>query len=225
MEKTNKSDTNICDYNDSNIDLYYTLESQIKKMLTLNVEKQFKLMYEKLSPNEKKFFDEKSFNFQINWVLNVNTVYNNRGDICTSTLQKFFHSLFKEFNDEVEPVSEGGSDELISDSNSSNSISDRNLLKELKEEKTKFKNTFIELFNVYLILSLNGENLEVDGLNLNEYIGKFEIKNGFLNIFLKGKGKDMVDLMRSKNSKDKNKMKEITNENDFMVNNIFNKYL
>jgi hypothetical protein len=189
---------------DSQIDFYYTLENKLKHVLSRNVEKQFNLMYNKLSDKEKSFFNpiDTEVTFQINWNINVNALYNNRGDIFTSTLQKFFHTVFKQI-EESEETNEKSLDKL-----------DQGIV---KDEYIKFKNTFIEIFNVNLILSLGGENLELDELNLNDYFGKFEIKNGFLNIFMKGKGKEIIEKVKEKFSKDKKVSKEVQNESQFLV--------
>lgn len=199
-EQTDKQNTNA----DSQIDYYYTLENKLKQVLTRNVERQFELMYKKLSDREKSFFNpiDPEITFQINWNINVNSLYNNRGDIFTSSLQKFFHNVFVHF-EESEETCEKSSDK-----------SDQGII---KDEYIKFKNTFIEIFNVNLILSLGGENLEVDDINLNDYFGKFEIKNGFLNIFMKGKGKENIEKVKEKFSKDKKVSKEVQNESQFLV--------
>jgi len=221
---------------------YYFLENKIKELLSLQLEKQFFKMYEKLSPSEKKFFRESNFyknendnenvlnspsasnysklNFEckVNWVFNINSVHTNRGDISTSTMQKFFHQIFKDMSD-----FDSSEEESLNTQNSNNTINPEN---DLKGDFIKFKNTFIELFNISLILSLNGDNLKTNGLDLNEYIGKFEIKNGFLNLFLKGKGKDLIEVFKNKNknknSAEKNNQREIQldSENQFMFNSI-----
>jgi hypothetical protein len=156
-------------------------------MLNTVVERQFNLIYNKLSNEEKKFFNEKCLmNFQINWIFNVNSVYTNRGDICSSSLQKFFHLIFKELPESETEKSELKKDELI-----------------------KFKNTFIELFSINFLLALNGEYTDS---KLYDYLGKFEIKNGFLNVFLKPQGRELLD-----STIDKKKTKQDLNENQFLV--------
>jgi len=184
---------------DSNSDFYFTLENKLKQVLTKNVEKQLFLMYNKLSEKEKSFFNpiDSEVTSNLTWIINVNASYNNRGDLFTSSLQKFFHFVFIQVDDSE---LSGSDDQGIS-----------------KDEYTKFKNTFIEIFNVNLILSLGGENLETDGINLNDYFGKFEIKNGFLNIFTKGKGIEIVGKIKEKFSKDKKVSKEVQNESQFLV--------
>lgn len=197
MERVENNEINKLDVSkicSSPADLYFDLENKIKEMLSLNVEKQFRLIYDKLSQKEKLFFDENNFNFKINWVFNINSVYTNRGDISTSSLQKFYHSIFKEFNE---------------------STSD-------KEDFIKFKNTFMELFQVNLLLSMNGENLIIDDYNLNDYIAKIEIKNGFLNIFLKGKGRNLIEEVKNNQIKEKSKIKEVDNDDQFIVRRIIN---
>jgi hypothetical protein len=185
-------------------DFYYRLENKLKQVLTRNVERQFNLIFNKLSEKEKSFFKplDPEVIFNINWNINVNALFNNRGDIFTSTLQKFFHSIFKELEDTEEPI-QTDSDKI-------------------KDEFIKFKNTFIEIFNSNLIMSLGGENLETDDLNLNDYFGKFEIKNGFLNIFMKGEGKEIIEKIKEKFSREKKVSKEVQNENQFLVKEISN---
>ena len=68
-----------------------------------------------------------------------------------------------------------------------------------------------------MILILGGENLELEGFNLNDYFGKFEIKNGFLNIFTKGRGIEIVAKIKEKFCKDKKVSKEVQNESQFLV--------
>ena len=190
---------------DSNSDFYYTLENKLKQVLSKNVEKQFYLMHNKLSEKEKSFFNavDPEITFNITWIVNVNASYNNRGDLFTSSLQKFFHFIFKHVDDSEQTIPE------------ESAVSNEYDIS--KDEYTKFKNTFIEIFNVNLILSLGGENLETDEINLNDYFGKFEIKNGFLNIFTKGKGIEIIAKIKEKFSKDKKVSKEVQNESQFLV--------
>ena len=203
MEKLNEKQE-INNQTNTQTDFYYTLENKLKQVLSRNVEKQFNLIYNKLSEKEKSFFKpiDPEVTFNINWNINVNALFNNRGDIFTSTLQKFFHSIFKELEDTEKPI-QTDSDKI-------------------KDEFIKFKNTFIEIFNSNLIISLGGENLETDDLNLNEYFGKFEIKNGFLNIFMKGEGKEIIQKIKEKFSREKKVSKEVQNENQFLVKEINN---
>jgi len=203
MEKLNEKQE-INNQTNTQTDFYYTLENKLKQVLVRNVEKQFNLIYNKLSEKEKSFFKpiDPEVTFNINWNINVNALFNNRGDIFTSTLQKFFHSIFKELEDTEKPI-QTDSDKI-------------------KDEFIKFKNTFIEIFNSNLIISLGGENLETDDLNLNEYFGKFEIKNGFLNIFMKGEGKEIIQKIKEKFSREKKVSKEVQNENQFLVKEINN---
>jgi hypothetical protein len=171
-------------------------------------------MYAKVSEKEKSFFNE---NYEIsevpkvNWIINVNNKVTNRGEICTSSLQKFFHAIFKE-NMDVTTTSQVQVDENVN--------SDKNIIQD--NELIKFKNTFSELFNVNLILSLTEENLINENCNLNDYIAKMEIKNGYLNIFLKGKGKTIVEEIRLQSKRQKTKSKEGDDENQYVVTKFFN---
>ena len=68
-----------CKNNDNNIDEhsiddYYELENIIKEMLSINLEKQFKLIYEKLSDKEKMYFylNKNVFDNSDNILLNKN---------------------------------------------------------------------------------------------------------------------------------------------------------
>jgi hypothetical protein len=197
----------------SNSDVYFFLENQIKEMLTLNVNKQFKAMFSKISEKENTYFNE---NYEIieipkiNWVFNVNnkpSKYNSQGDISSSSLQKFFHSIFKE----NVGLQNSENNSQINQENQTNDIPN------LNSEFSKFKNSFIELFNVNLILSLTEDKLILENCNLNEYIAKIEIKNGYLNVFLKGKGKTIVDEMKLQSKRDKTKSKEGEDENQYVV--------
>jgi hypothetical protein len=197
----------------SNSDVYFFLENQIKEMLTLNVNKQFKAMFSKISEKENTYFNE---NYEIieipkiNWVFNVNnkpSKYNSQGDISSSSLQKFFHSIFKE----NVGLQNSENNSQINQENQTNDIPN------LNAEFSKFKNSFIELFNVNLILSLTEDKLILENCNLNEYIAKIEIKNGYLNVFLKGKGKTIVDEMKLQSKRDKTKSKEGEDENQYVV--------
>jgi hypothetical protein len=189
----------------SNSDVYFFLENQIKEMLNINVIKQFKAMFTKLSDKEKSYFNE---NYEINevpkvnWVFNVNNKkcrYTSQGDISSSSLQKFFHSLFNE------------------NMNISNPVQSNDDISSVNSEFFKFKNSFIELFNVNLILSLTEDKFILENCNLNECIAKIEIKNGYLNVFLKGKGKTIVDEMKLQSKRDKTKSKEGEDENQYVV--------
>jgi hypothetical protein len=77
---------------------------------------------------------------------------------------------------------------------------------------------------VNLILSLTEENLINENCNLNDYIAKMEIKNGYLNIFLKGKGKTIVEEIRLQSKRQKTKSKEGDDENQYVVTKNFNSY-
>ena len=200
----------------TNFDIYFFLENQIKEMLNVNVLKQFKIMYAKISEKEKSYFIE---NYEIsevpkvNWIINFNNKVTNRGEICTYSLQKFFHAIFKE-NMDVTSTQVQVDENVNSDKNSNQD-----------SELIKFKNTFSELFNVNLILSLTEENLINENCNLNDYIAKLEIKNGYLNIFLKGKGKTIVEEIRLQSKRQKTKSKEGDDENQYVVSKFLNKYL
>lgn len=53
------------------------------------------------------------------------------------------------------------------------------------EEDIEFKKTFIDLLNDNLLLTLSNEH--------NDHFEKFEIKNGFINIFLKDNLKQLIN--------------------------------
>lgn len=190
MENLCESGLKLTINNTQQFESYYDLENKIKEMLSINLEKHYKFIIDKISQSEKEFIDEKNVNFKLNWIFNINHSVANRGDISTSTLQKFFHSIFKEYDDTDEKDN-------------------------TKNEFIKFKSTFIELLAVNMILSLNGENLIIDKYDLNEYIGKFENKNGFFNIFLKNKGKLLINEIKNKS---KDITKDIENDETFVVN-------
>lgn len=198
----------------SNTDIYFFLENQIKEMLNINVVKIFKAMFSKLSEIEKKYFNE-NYEFseipKVSWVFNVNnkiSKYNSQGDISSSSLQKFFHSVFREINNFNNPETNS---RLIQITKLNDDISTIN------SEYSKFKNSFVELFNVNLILSLTEDKLILENCNLNECITKIEIKNGYLNVFLKGKAKTIVDEMKLQSKRDKTKSKEGEDENQYVV--------
>jgi hypothetical protein len=171
------NNTNSTSINNSNleIDEYFIFENKLKANLTNALVSQLMSHFQKLSDKEKLFFDQKLCKeLNPNWVLNINKHLTNRGDLSTSTLQKVFHTIFIDINREI-------------DEND-------------KNEFTKFKNTFIELFNVSYSIYLNGASIDSE---LGEYVGKYEIKNGFLNIFLKGKGKHLIKSLNKTPNNDK----------------------
>jgi hypothetical protein len=185
---------------------YFEFESVLKQVLTRNLEKQFKHLYDKLNDAEKNYFEIKNLN-TLTWVFNVNSVYSYRGDMSTSSLQKFFHMIFKDYdgdtNLDIEPEEKFRSLKLVDSSNNGISLlpNKKNFDLDPKSEFLKFKSSFVELFNSTFLMTLNGDNLILDEYNLNEWISKVEFKNGFLNFFLKGRAKELADSQKKKNEK------------------------
>lgn len=141
---------------------YQDLQDKLKDNLTDSFMSVFIQMFNKLSNEERKYFNEDADkNLNVNWVININTVANNRGDLSTSSMQKVFHSLFIK---EKEPDSEF----------------DTNFC--------KFKKDFIDLLYCKFTVVLNSQTDQIS----NEYVERYEIKNGFLNIYLKGKGLQLL---------------------------------
>jgi hypothetical protein len=209
---------------------YFEFENVLKQVLSRNLEKQFKLLYHRLNDSEKNYFEIKNLN-NLTWVFNVNSVYSYRGDLSTSSLQKFFYLIFKDIDEESKILIE-------SDMNDINEINmnclkieyccnekGKSLLKNMKNfdldpksEFLKFKSSFVELFNSTFLMTLNGENLILDKFNLNEWISKVEFKNGFLNFFLKGKAKELADSQKKKNEKKTKWSKH--EESGYIVSNL-----
>ena len=159
---------------------YFELEKEIIYFINETFKRQFNLIYDKLSDDKKLFFNPEIINeIKLVWIFNPNTIHKNRGDICSSTVQKFYHSLFNEYED----------DEVK-----------RNIM-------GKFRSIFCELFQTNLILSLNNQT---DDHYLSNYVDKFEFKNGFLNIFFKRQGVELLDKTKDKK---KSVEKEIQEDN------------
>lgn len=172
---------------------YFDFENRLKETLNSEVERQFNNLYAKLSDKERLLFNDKIFTMlKVNWIFNINHIQNNRGDLSSSSLQKFFHHIFINEKEEVENEAD----------------------KFKKDEFINFKNTFQELFTVSFSLVLNSSEF---ANQLDPYVGKFEIKNGYLNVFLKHQGKELLDI----NNKKKKKEIQETNENQFTVTYIF----
>ena len=186
---------------------YYEIENHLKIILNRNLEKQFKQIYDKLKEKEKSYFELINLT-SLNWVFNINTVYSNRGDLSSSSLQKFFHMIFKDFDEntriqEISLESQFKNTEIFESKSDiqNHSIIEGNQNLDPKSEYLKFKNSFVELFNSTYIMTLSGDNLILENFNFNEQISKFEFKNGFLNIFLKGRAKELVESLKKKNEK------------------------
>lgn len=175
------------------IDSYYDLENKIKSLLCSYVEKEFKNKLVKCE-DEKNYFNCLKIS-EASWIFNINSVHANRGDISSSSLQKIFHSIFKSQSQKAAETSEKTEEELL-----------------VEEEKfINFKNKFIEEFTDSLIVALNNQN------ELTEYIEKIDVKNGYLNISLKGRGKELLEKIKmNKNEKKKNKENE-EDKNQFTV--------
>jgi hypothetical protein len=174
---------------------YFDLENKIKQLLNETIKDQLNLQFSKLDNKEKEFINKKYLQeIQINWIFNINSVQKERGDLCSSSLQKFYHFLFTP---------------AIENPENNPEIAKKN------DEISHFKNLFLELLNTSVVVSLNSS------LQLRNYLGKIEIKNGFLNIYLKGPGKLLVDEMKSTNKKEKEAMKEPIQKDQFTVCNNF----
>jgi hypothetical protein len=181
------------------IEHYFGLESKLKEFLTDVVKRCHAAIYVNSSDSEKAWLN--LFNTSdLNWILNINSVYTNRGDISTSSLQKYYHSMFKQ------PVEDEINIDLIEVKEDSNTTDDKGdkggkgddkshsipILKDNStlEEFKKFKTKVIESLNTNVLLRLNTES--ETSPELKAYFAKFELKNGFLNIFLKERGKELV---------------------------------
>ncbi len=185
---------------------YYELESKLIEILNIQVEKLYISSIDKIDNNEKWYFsNDNTKKKSVNWIFNINHTVTNRGDVSSSSMQKFFHIIFKT------------EQELISEKNiESNTENIENIKATIKTQFNKFKNSYIENFNQDLISTLKGENIIIDNIDLDKYIWKFEIKNGFFNIFLKDCGKNLIEKI--KNNKDKNEKRDnFGNDEQFVV--------
>lgn len=156
---------------------YYEMEKEMINFLNETFNCEFKSIFNKLSEKEKSFFNNEFTNgIKLSWIFNANTVHRNRGDVCSSTIQKFYHALFNEHEDDIR-----------------------------KSEMGKFRNFFCDLFQTNLILALNNQTEENF---LNRYINKYEFKNGFLNIFFKPSGRELIDCLKNNNKKIEREIEE-----------------
>jgi hypothetical protein len=87
---------------ENDINHYFTLEEKLKSLLNNTVISQFKIIYHKLSRFELNHFSITPDNVNLNWTINVNYTYTNWGDLSTSTLQKFYHTIFKKLEENEE---------------------------------------------------------------------------------------------------------------------------
>lgn len=162
---------------------YYELEKETINFIDNTLKAELKTIIDKLIEKEKSFFNKNiHHDVKLVWIFNINTIHKHRGDICSSTIQKFYHSLFKEFED----------DEVQ------------------RSEMTKFRSYFYDLFQTNLVLALNNQP-EDDHLSL--YVSKYEFKNGFLNVFFKPLGKELLDKIKNENKKVEKELEE----DSFMV--------
>jgi hypothetical protein len=65
---------------------YFGLENKVKQLLEETSIDTYKGIYNNLPSNEKAYLKETPAT--LNWILNINTVNKNRGEISTSSLQK-----------------------------------------------------------------------------------------------------------------------------------------
>jgi len=192
MEKCNFNDLSIINDNKGkrSFQNYYELEKEIQNFINESLNCEFTSIFNKLSEKEKSFFNSEFANgIKLSWIFNANTVQRNRGDVCSSTIQKFYHSLFNENEDD-----------------------------EKKSEISKFRNFFCDLFQTNLILALNNQT---EDNFLNQYVNKYEFKNGFLNIFFKPNGRELIDCLKNINKK----IEKEVEEDSFTVKLLFHSYL
>jgi len=122
---------------------YFELEKEMTNFINETLISEFRLIFNKLSEKEKSLFNnEITKEIKLGWIFNANTVQKNRGDICSSTIQKFYHVLFNDYED----------DDIK------------------KAEVGKFRNFFCDLFQTNLVLALNTQ-AEEEILNqyINKY--------------------------------------------------------
>jgi hypothetical protein len=68
---------------------YKSLEDKLKELLNTTAKKAFNMFYNGLSENEIGYLKINNANeIEIDWILNINSIQTNRGDISTSSLQK-----------------------------------------------------------------------------------------------------------------------------------------
>src|SRR5690606_17405814 len=80
---------------DKQINHYFILENKIKEMLDETLKRVYESVVGNLSENEKILLKIKNKeDLNINWILNINSVYTNRGELSTSSLQKVINTLF-----------------------------------------------------------------------------------------------------------------------------------
>jgi hypothetical protein len=172
---------------------YFDMEKDLINFIDVNLKTQFLLEMKKLKENEKNYFNFDFVNdIKINWIININTVQKNRGDISSSSLQKFYNNLYKKINNE---------------NNKDNNYCNEN-------DYLKFKKKFNELFQIDLITLLNKE---IERGNLCYFVNKFEIKNGFINVYFTSNGKNLLEKNKEKNKDEKNNIE--THDNSFTVIN------
>lgn len=109
---------------------YYEFEKEMINFINETLNSEFKSIFNKLSEKEKSFFNSEYTNgIKLSWIFNANTVQKNRGDVCSSTIQKFYHALFNEYEE----------DDIK------------------KSELSKFRSFFCDLFQTNLVLALNNQ--------------------------------------------------------------------
>ena len=154
-----------------------SLQNHLKTELTTTLSKVLLLLHEKFLPH-KEYFNKHNIdmiNHIIDWVINVNTVKVNKGDLSTNTLLKVFHLVLKE------PI------DTISNEDASS--------------YTAFKSEFIKEFNSSFINELNTT------LPKQSIVTQYELKNGYVNIYLTDQYKHITNAFKL----NQKQQKEISN--------------
>ena len=155
-----------------------SLQNYLKSELTSTLNNVLLRLYEKFGAQNDYFNKHNidTINNRVDWVINVNTVKVNKGDLSTNTLLKVFHLIFKE------PIETQSNEDVLS-------------------LYTKFKSEFIKEFNSSYINELN------TNLSKQTIVTHYELKNGYINIYLNEQYKHITNAFKL-NSK---QHKEISN--------------
>lgn len=163
-----------------------SLQNHLKSELTSTLNNVLLRLYEKFVAH-KDYFNKHNIdiiNNIVDWVINVNTVKVNKGDLSTNTLLKVFHLIFKE------PIEDQNNEEVQS-------------------LYTKFKSEFIKEFNSSFINELNNNRPK------QNIVTHYELKNGYINIYLSEQYKHITNAFKS----NQKQHKEISNT-QFTVRHI-----